>query len=252
MTIPAFSREAAITAAFTDIADTLVDDYDVSDLLHRVAGYCVSLLDAAAAGLLLTDGHGNLRLLASSNEQVRLVELIQLQNDEGGPCLECFRIGQPVAAVDLSRHAQRWPEFVAEAERQGFHTVHALPMRLREQTIGGLNLFRSDPAPLSDADLGLGQALADNATIAILQQRARTRSETVIEQLQGALNSRVTIEQAKGALASLGRIDVDEAFQRLHGYARHQNLLLTELARTVVTEEDQARRVLAYRPPWAK
>jgi GAF domain-containing protein len=247
MTTPVASREAAITAAFTDIADTLVDDYDVVDLLNRVASYCVSLLDVSAAGLLLSDGQDNLRLLASSSEQVRLVELFQLQNDQGGPCVECFHRRAPVTAVDLSRWASRWPGFVAEAQRQGFHTVHALPMRLREETIGGLNLFRTDPTPLSEADLALGQALGDSATIAILQQRARTRSEVLVEQLQGALNSRVIIEQAKGGLASLGRIDVDEAFAHLHAFARHHNLLLTDLARAVVTDEDEARRVLDFR-----
>jgi GAF domain-containing protein len=249
MTTPAHSREIALAAAFTDIADTMVDDYDVVDLLHRVTTYCVRLLDVAAAGILLADGQGGLRLLASSNEQARLVELFQLQNDQDGPCLECFRTGEPVTVVDLSRRPRRWPGFAAEALRQGFRTVHALPMRLREQTVGGLNLFRADPTPLSEGDVKLGQALAHSATIAILQRRASARSETLIEQLQGALNSRITIEQAKGVLSSAGHIGVDEAFGKLHGFARYHNRLLTEVARTVVTDKEEARRILAFRLP---
>ncbi|MFD2419772.1 GAF and ANTAR domain-containing protein [Amycolatopsis pigmentata] len=247
MTTPVPSREVELAVAFTDIADTMVDDYDVVDLLHRVAAYCVRLLDVSAAGILLADGHGGLRLLASSNEKARLVELFQLQNEQDGPCLECYRTGQAVTAVGLSRWSSRWPGFADEALGQGFRTVHALPMRLREQTIGGLNLFRSEATSLSHGDLKLGQALADNATIAILQRRARARSETLIEQLQGALNSRITIEQAKGVLSSLGDIGVDEAFEKLHGFARHHNLLLTELARRVVMDSVEARRVLAFR-----
>jgi GAF domain-containing protein len=250
MTVRASPREAALATAFVDIADTLVADYDVLDLLHRVAAHCVSLLDIAAAGMLLTDGRGSLRLLASSNERARLIELFQLENDQQGPCVECFRTGEPVDAVGLSGWADSWPGFVGEALRQGFHTVHALPMRLRDQTIGGLNLFRAESTSLGPEDLVLGQALADSATIAIMQQRAMARSETLIEQLQGALNSRVIIEQAKGALSGHGRIDVEDAFGRLRDYARAHNLLLTDLARSVVTDERQAMVVLrdARRP----
>jgi GAF domain-containing protein len=237
-------RETTLAAAFIDVADTMVADFDVVDLLHRLTRHCVRLLDVAAAGLLLTDGRGKLRLLASSNEQARLVELFQLQSDQDGPCLESFRSGQPVTAADLDDWAQRWPGFVTEAQRHGFHTVHALPMRLRDRTIGALNLFRTGTEPLPENELALGQALAHSATIAILQQRALARSETLVEQLQGALNSRVTIEQAKGALAYLGHLGVDEAFDRLRGYARAHNRLLSELAHAVVADRDLAIEVI--------
>jgi transcriptional regulator with GAF, ATPase, and Fis domain len=237
---------SSLTTAFVDIADTMVANYDPIDLAHRLAGHCASLLDVAAAGLLLTDGQGNLGLLASSNEQARVVELFQLQTERQGPCLECFHTEAPVTAVDLSRWRHKWPGFVAEAQRQGFNTVHALPLRLREEIIGALNLFRTGTTPLSIGDLMLGQALADIATIAILHARALERSETVVEQLQGALNSRVIIEQAKGALSIRGQIKVDEAFEHLRSYARDHNLLLSRLARDVINDPDLARVVLGH------
>jgi GAF domain-containing protein len=240
------TREPALTTAFIDIADTMVVGYDLIDMAHRLAGHCVRLLDVAAAGLLLTDGQGNLGVLASSNEQAQLMELFQLQADHEGPCLDCFHTGSPVTAVDLPRWRERWPGFVSLAEEQGFRTVHALPMRLREHTIGTLNLFRTGVSPLSAEDLRLGQALADVATIAILQERALARSEVVVEQLQGALNSRVIIEQAKGVLSTSGHMSTDEAFTVLRGYARSHNHRLAELARAVVADADQARQVLLF------
>jgi transcriptional regulator with GAF, ATPase, and Fis domain len=247
MTLPKPSRESALMAAFIDVADTMIDDYDVVELLDRVATHCVHLLDVSAAGLLLTDGQGNLRLLASSNEQARLMELFQLQTEQyGGPCVDCYRTGEPVTAVNLSDWHYRWPGFVVEAARQGFHTVHALPMRLRNQAIGGLNLFREATSPLNEQDLRLGQALADIATIAVLQRRALQRSETITEQLQGAFNSRVVIEQAKGALSSSGNIDVAAAFEALRGYARAHRRLLGEVCRQVVEDKHHAARVLDY------
>jgi transcriptional regulator with GAF, ATPase, and Fis domain len=238
-------REMALAAAFIDVSDTIVDDYDILDLLYRVATHSVDLLDVDAAGLLLADGRGHLRLLASSDEQARLVELFQLQTQQGGgPCLDCYRSGQPVAAADLAQWFERWPGFVVEAQRQGFHTVHALPMRLRDEVIGGLNLFRTETTPLNPDDLRLGQALADIATIAILQQRALNHRGLIIEQLQGALHSRITIEQAKGALAYHGDIDIDAAFHRLRSYARDHRQKLSELARRVLADRDQAQHIL--------
>lgn len=240
------SRETSVTAAFIDIADTMVADYDVNELAYRVCDHCVKLIDVDAAGLLLDDGRGSLGLLASSNEQARLIELFQLQASGGGPCVECFRTARPVAAVNLPQHRQAWPGFTTEALRQGYHTVYALPMLLRAETIGTLNLFRKNRAPLASSDLALAQALADITTIAVLQERLVAQRELVVEQLQGALNSRVMIEQAKGVLSNLGRIRIDEAFRVLRAFARTHNLLLTELARAVTEDRDRALQVLEF------
>lgn len=227
------SRERQLVEAFVALADTLVDDFDVLELLQTLVEQSVDLLTADAAGLLLMDERGGLQVMASSSERTRLLELFQLQNDEG-PCLDCFRSGRQVLIPDLKTQTSRWPRFVPEAERQGFVSVHALPLRLRSETIGAMNLFHAHPGPLSDEDLKLGQSLADVATIGILQERAIERTESLSEQLQSALNSRVIIEQAKGVLAEKGTIDMDTSFARLRGYARSHNLRLGEAARGVV------------------
>jgi len=222
-----------LSDTFVELADTMVADFDVIDFLQLLTDRSVMLLSASAAGVMLADPRGELRVAASSNEAAGLLELFQLQNDQG-PCLDCFRTGQPVTATDLSGPGQQWPRFAAAATQFGFRTVEAVPMRLRNQVIGALNLFRAAPGPFDPADLRLGQALADVATIGLLQERNVRRSETVAEQLQGALNSRVVIEQAKGKLAERLGIDMDQAFTMLRDHARNSNQRLTDVARDFV------------------
>jgi GAF domain-containing protein len=234
MSEPDAGREVLLINAFVGLADTLVDDYDVIDVLDRLAGYSVQLLAAESVGILLADTQATLRVVASTNEQTEWMEILQLQADEG-PCVECFQSGSPVNVDDLAHAAARWPRFVAALQARGAHgSVHALPLRLRGQAIGTLNLFHGAPGPLPAADLVLGQALADIATIGILQERAIRRSEVLSEQLQGALNSRVMIEQAKGKLAERLGVDMDRAFTMLRDYARNSNQRLTDVARTFV------------------
>src|SRR5512140_3281059 len=220
-----------LSDTFVDLADTMVAEFDIIDFLHLLTDRSVALL--SAAGVVLADPRGELRVAAASSEQAGLLELFQLQNDQG-PCLECFRTGQPVTASDLAGSAPRWPRFAQAAAQAGFRTVEALPMRLRDQVIGALNLFRAEPGPLDPADLRIGQALADVATIGLLHERNLRRRETVAEQLQGALNSRVVIEQAKGKLAERLSIDMDRAFAMLRDYARNSNQRLTDVARDFV------------------
>jgi GAF domain-containing protein len=222
-----------LSDTFVDLADTMVADFDVIDFLHMLTDRSVALLAASAAGVVLADPRGDLRLAAASSEQAELLELFQLQNDQG-PCLECFRTGQPVTATDLAGPAQRWPRFAEAAVQSGLRTVQALPMRLRDQVIGALNLFGAEPGPFQAADLRIAQALADVATIGLLQERNVRRRETVAEQLQAALNSRVIIEQAKGKLAERRGIDMDRAFTMLRDYARNTNQHLTDVARDFV------------------
>ncbi len=190
-----------LSATFVELTDTLVAGFDVIDFLHLLTDRSVQLLDVSAAGLLLADPRGELRVVAASSQAARLLELFQLQNDQG-PCLDCFRTGRPVAAADLADAAQRWPRFAPAARQAGFAAVQALPMRLREQVIGALNLFGADAGALAPADIRVGQALADVATISLLHERSMRHSDTLNEQLQTALNSRVIIEQAKGKLPS--------------------------------------------------
>jgi len=218
---------------FVELADTLVDDFDVIDFLHRLVAGCVALLEVDAAGLLLTDQRGQLQVMASSSEQVRLLELFQLQNDQG-PCLDAFATGTRVSHADLSAAGGRWPRFAVAATEAGFAAVDALPMRLRSEVIGALNLFRTGPGVLSGTALRTAQALVDVATIGLLQERSIRHQEILTEQLQGALNSRVVIEQAKGLVAERLGIDMEGAFAALRGYARSRNLKLGDVAGAVI------------------
>jgi hypothetical protein len=222
-----------LSDTFVGLADTMVADFDVIDFLHMLTDRSVALLAASAAGVVLADPRGELRVAAASSEAAGLVELFQIQNDQG-PCLDCFRTGRPVTAADLADADQRWPRFAAAAVQAGFRTVEALPMRLRDQVVGALNLFRAAPSPFAAADLRIGQALADVATIGLLQERSLRRTEILAEQLQGALNSRVIIEQAKGKLAERRSIDMEDAFRMLRDYARNSNQHLTDVARNFV------------------
>ena len=236
-------REQLLAATFVELADTLVADFDVVDFLDGLANRCVGLLDVDAAGLMLADQRGSLRVVASSSEQARLMELFQLQHAEG-PCLECFQTGLPVSETSLEAAAQRWPAFAPAAVREGFAAVQALPLRLRDEVIGAMNLFRRAPGGLDETGLRVGQALADVATIGLLQERNFRHQEVLAEQLQGALNSRVSIEQAKGILAERLGLDMGQAFDLLRGQARAQARRLAELAGAVAggTEDVSAWR----------
>jgi transcriptional regulator with GAF, ATPase, and Fis domain len=225
--------EARLAETFVELADTLVDDFDVIEFLDVLTRRCVELLQASAAGLMLADGNGELRVMASSTERTRLLELYELQNAEG-PCLECYRTGAAVAVPDLDREDRRWPRFAAEARDAGFRAVDALPMRLRGTTIGALNLFRSEPGAPAPSILLVAQALADVATIGILQERTLREAQTTSAQLQTALDSRIAIEQAKGVIAERAKLDMDEAFRLLRAYARREQRQLSALARAVV------------------
>ncbi|TDC83567.1 ANTAR domain-containing protein [Micromonospora sp. KC606] len=230
--------QTQLADVFVEMADTLIDDFDVIEFLHVLAERCVELLGVSAAGLLLTDQRDTLQVVAASSERTRLLELFQLQTDQG-PCLDCFRTGQPVSVADLTLTTARWPRFTAAAAEVGFAAVHALPMRLRSDVIGALNLFDVRPGALDEGKLRIGQALADVATIGLLQQRAIHRGDILTEQLQTALNSRVLIEQAKGVLAERLQVDVGQAFAILRDGARSRNRRLSELSQAIVDGSEQ-------------
>ncbi len=225
-------REALLTRTFVELADTLVDEFDVIDLLTILTDRCVELLGAAAAGLLVADAEGRLRVTAASSERTRLLELFALQNEEG-PCLDCYRTGHAVVNEDLAA-GSGWPHFAPEALEAGFRAVHALPMRLREVVVGSLNLFMAGPGPLSKADVSVAQGLADVATIAILQSQAVQRAEALADQLHHALNSREAVEQATGVVAQRAGIDTDEAVARLRRYARSHGAQMGAVARALI------------------
>ena len=227
------TREDDIVASFVAMSGSLARGHDVTELLIQLAADCARLLDVSAVGLLLADSRGALHVVAASSERVADLEAFQAQRAQG-PCHTCYLDGQPVNVPDLAAAAARWPEFAAVAAKAGVASVHAVPMRLRDDVVGALNLFGSKPGSLNEADLRLAQALADVATIALIQDRAAADKNIVNEQLQHALDSRVLLEQAKGVLFSSGDLDMPGAYAALRQYARDHNIKLTELSRALV------------------
>ena len=241
------AREQQIIETFVELADTMVDEFDVIEFLHRLAERCAELLDCAEAGLLLADAAGMLRVMASSSERSEALELLQSQNEEG-PCVECYRNGQPVHSENLAADEERWPKFAPAAIERGFRSVQALPMRVRGETVGAMNLFRSEPGTMAGPDLLLGQGMADIAAIALLQERTVRESRGVIASLQGALNSRVIIEQAKGMLSERLQIDVDEAYARLRAHARNHNRRFSDIAHDLLEGRLDANTLIDTTP----
>jgi GAF domain-containing protein len=214
------TREADVVRSLVEMADTLVDDYDVVDLLTGVADRCVNLLGVSAAGVMLASPAGSLGLVASSSEAMRLLELFELQQQEG-PCLDAFRTGEPVQHENLQARSGRWPSFSAAALQAGFASASALPLRLRETTLGALNLLSVTRAPIAEADLIVARAFADLATLSITQHRASAEAQ-------------ILIEQAKGVISERAGIDLAQAFSRLRAYARNHNLRLTDVAQAAI------------------
>ena len=206
-------RAAELAQAFVELAGALADGYDVVELLDRLIRHCVHLLAVDAAGLVLADASGTLKVMAATDEQARFLEVLQLHADSG-PCLDCYRSGQPVDVDDLTLAEDRWPALSDTDPAGGYHAVHAVPLRFREQTLGAMNLFSTKPGGIGATDRKIALALAEVATVAILGQRTIRRSGQVAEQLQAALNSRVIIEQAKGMLAQQGRFDMASRLRR--------------------------------------
>ncbi len=232
-------RETLLAETFLTLADTLVDDFDVIDVLSTLSGRCVELLEASATGILLADATGALHVVAATSEALNVLELFQIQNEQG-PCLDCYRTGVPVIWRDLGE-PNPWPRFTAKALQIGFHSVHAFPMAIRGTVLGTMNLFMRQPTPLGTADIAVAQALAHAATLTLLQYRAAEDHYLLTTQLQGALTSRITIEQAKGVISEVATIGTDEAFNRLRSLARQRNIRLTDLAGQVVNRRLSAR-----------
>lgn len=224
--------QALLVRTMVELADNLVDDFDVVEVLSLLSERCVGALDVSAAGVMLASPSGTLHVVASSSDTMRTLELFQLQADEG-PCIEAYRSGHAVVNVDLGAAEGRWPQFASEARRQGFNAVHSLPMRLRHHRLGALNMLRSATGAFDASDIAAAQALADIAAIAIIQYQVAMDARALTDQLNVALESRVAIEQVKGRISEAAGVDMDEAFARLRQHARDHNLRLSDLAKRV-------------------
>jgi len=244
---PDVDREHVLARTFVRLADTLVSGFDLVELFDDLVASSMEIFELTAAGLMLADANGRLRVMASSSEAARLIDVLELQGDEG-PCVEAYRGGGTVQVEDLDEQAHRWPTIAVRMRELDLGAAYAVPMRLRDQTIGAVNLFRPPGRPMQGGDLVTAQALADVATIAILQVRAARATLELAEQLQAALNSRVIIEQAKGVLAEYGRVDMAMAFASLRGYARSHNRRLSEVAESLAQGRLRPQRVIDRAP----
>ena len=237
------ARETRVLDAVVSLVDSLLDDFDVVDLLTELTERCAELLDVAAAGLLLADPLERLHLLAATSEKTRDLELFQLQADEG-PCVDCYASGLPVSVADLAAASPRWPRFVPAAVDAGFASVHAVPMRAAGIVLGALGLFGTHSGELNDADLLVGQSLAHIACVAILQEHAPNAS-AVLPRLRTALAARLVVEQAKGFLRERLDVSVEDAFTLLRRYARSHDDHLTDVSRRLIAEPDSRPAILA-------
>jgi GAF domain-containing protein len=231
---------------FVEVADTLVDDFDLVDFLHHVATSAAEITSSSSVGLMLDDHEGHLRFMAASSEDARLLELFQLQNSEG-PCLDAHRTGEEVADVVIEETMERWPVFAPRALELGLRSAHCFPLRLRDHVIGAMNVFRTDALPMTVEERRVARALTDVAAIGLMQERTLRRAEELTEQLQFALNSRIVIEQAKGAVSRTLDIPVDDAFEVLRGYSRRHRRRLTDVARAVVENRDTLKEIIESR-----
>lgn len=240
-------RERKVVDAFVDLADTMVEDYDVLDFLHRLLDHALPLLPVDDGGVLLHHD-GELRVVAASSEDAATVELFEVQHAEG-PCMDAYRRGEAVAVERLEDNAERWPVFVPKALEHGWRSAYAVPMRLRADHIGALNLFARDHAVLDGRDRRLIRGLADVATIGILRERQTADRDETVRQLQVALESRVVIEQAKGRIVERSGCDMSEAFDRLRTHARQHRRRLGDVALAVIEDrlaiDDLGRRATA-------
>jgi len=227
------TREQRVTRVLVELADTLVIGFDVIDFLHTLVERSVELLAADAAGLMLANQQGRLEVVAASSEEARVLELFELQSSQG-PCMDCFLSGEPLVNIDVAQMTDRWPLFTAAAALAGYRSAHALPLRLRGQVIGAMNLFAVADVPLTSDDVALGQGMADIATIGLLQQRRALEHDILTEQLQAALNTRIVIEQAKGVLSERAGMSLGESFSLMRNQARRTQQPLTVIAYAVL------------------
>lgn len=231
------NREAHLGTAFVRLADSLVGGFDVVELLNTLVEECKGVLDVDEAGLVLADSKHRLQAMAATSDSCALLEQSQIENGTG-PCIEAFTSGEVVTIDDIER-SFRWADFRSVALDSGYRAVHAVPLRLRTEIIGALNLFSKEPGALTGQDAMVAQALADVATIAIIQYRSASEQTVVATQLQNALDSRVVIEQAKGVISQFSQVSMDEAFTRMRSRARSSNSSLRSVAETVVSRQLQ-------------
>lgn len=226
------SRESRLGTTFVKLADTLVNDFKVPDLLHELAETCVELLDTDAAGILLASPTGGLHQAGSSDADGALLAVLDVMHDRG-PGVVSHATGSVVDVADVTAD-HRWADIAPTCALADYRAVTAVPLSLRHESIGALVMFRTTTGRMDPTDLEIAQALADVASIGLVQARLLRETQIVAEQLEHALESRVVIEQAKGIIAEQGQVAVDVAFGMFRSYARSHQRSLTDVATDIV------------------
>lgn len=227
------NRDQLIRDTFVDLADTLASDYDVGEFLHLLVQRCEDVLSVTTCGVLVEAQEGGLRLAAATSSEMHRLEQVEIDLMDG-PSFEAYRRVEPIVSQDLRDERQRWPQVLDQAFEMGLLTAYAFPLRLRDDCIGALSLYRNQLGAFDEDDVQLAQAFADVAAIGILQERKITRAEQRAHQLQHALDSRVVIEQAKGILAERHGVSLGQAFERLRHHARSNNLKVRDICHDII------------------
>jgi hypothetical protein len=227
------AREDLLARTFVDLADVWTDDSNQAHVSQMVVGRCLQLFATSAAAIVLSGAETQLRISACSGDQMRRTQLFELQIGEG-PCFDCYRTGRSIISADLSRQSREWPRFVPVAMKAGFRSVHALPLRVPDRTIGSLNLFGAEIGILSNADILAAEALAQATAFTILRERFSGPAEAILGNLRLSSDDHLVIEQAKGVLAGRARIHLDEAMKRIERYAHHHDLDLVAVCHQIV------------------
>ncbi|MFJ8827480.1 GAF and ANTAR domain-containing protein [Streptomyces sp. NPDC102467] len=227
------SREQQLARAFVALADTVSPGFDPLALFETLVGDCVQLLDVQASAVMMADARGGLRTMAASDEQAAFLELLQLQTGRG-PCMQCYRSKTPVHVTDLEQAKDQWPRLVSAALDAGFRSMHALPLRVHEQIIGAVNLFRTSPGNMNADDTAVGQALADIAALSLLNwTNEAPRDGDIITRVQSAIVAKATVEMAKGMIARYGGLSIPDASTALHAYTQRRQARLSETAQAL-------------------
>ncbi|AOR33582.1 hypothetical protein BFF78_23185 [Streptomyces fodineus] len=227
-------REQQLAEALVGLADSLADDIDPVVLVERLACNCVDITGADAVGILVVSGRGDLRTLAVTEDDAGALEFFQLQADEG-PCLESFRDSRRIDVRDLEHSRDRWPQVAPFAVRRGYRSLHALPLRVHQQTVGAVNLLLRRPGGLPPLDLELAQALADVTAVALVNWRPEPlRPTDVSARVQAALAAKAAVDMACGMLAETGGLTLSEARAALRAHADDHCRRLVDTAHALV------------------
>ncbi len=217
----------------SEFAQTLTGRFEVSEVLYRLAEHVITILDVRGAGVSVVDENGQLRPVTGINELTLTLESVEEQFQEG-PCVDAFKQGDIIVVEEIERDIDRWPKWASEAMRRNVHAVLGIPLRVRDESIGAMNVYNSEPRKWREPDVRVARVLTDMAASYVANASELEQSRRTTEQLREALGSRIIIEQAKGVISVDQQCSVDDAFALLRDHSRRHNVSLRAVAEAVV------------------